>query len=245
MSFLLSRVRLVESRAALGNIPEGKILITTVNAHSYNLAQKDDLFAEALLGGDYLIPDGAGIVMACGWLGISAPEERVAGWDLFCFDMQRVAEAKEHPCVMFMGSTPEVLSRIEARASKDYPGMKVVTFSPPFKEEFSDEDSAAMVAAINDAKPDLLWIGMTAPKQEKWVWTHWDELEIDCHTGTVGAVFDFYSGTIRRAPKWWQDHSLEWLFRLIHETRHTWKRYLLGNPLFVWNILKEKHRRNA
>ena len=97
-----------------------------------------------------------------------------------------------------------------------------------------------MIAAINAADPDLLWIGMTAPKQEKWAYSHWNELDIRCHCGTVGAVFDFYAGTVRRAPLWWQKHSLEWLYRLIREPRRMWKRYLVGNVLFIVNILKEK-----
>jgi N-acetylglucosaminyldiphosphoundecaprenol N-acetyl-beta-D-mannosaminyltransferase len=81
---------------------------------------------------------------------------------------------------------------------------------------------------------------MTAPKQEKWTYLHWNELNIHCHVGTIGAVFDFYAGTAQRAPKWWQEHSLEWLYRLIKEPKRMWRRYVIGNPLFLWNIQKEK-----
>ena len=104
---------------------------------------------------------------------------------------------------------------------------------------FTDEDNRAIVEAINEANPDLLWIGMTAPKQEKWTYSHWNELNIHCHVGTIGAVFDFFAGTYKRAPQWWQDHSLEWLYRLIKEPKRMWKRYVLGNPLFLWNITLE------
>lgn len=93
--------------------------------------------------------------------------------------------------------------------------------------------------AVNKANPDLLWIGMTAPKQEKWAYTHWNELKIHCHCGTIGAVFDFYAGTVKRAPAWWQRHSLEWCYRLLKEPRRMWKRYIIGNLLFMWNICKE------
>ena len=239
----LSELHLVGSRKALGDIPEGKVLINTINAHSYNVAQKDDLFAQALAGGDYLIPDGASIVKACKWLkGKSQPEERIAGWDLFEFEMNRL-KAKSIKCkVMFMGSSERVLQLIRERAAKDYPQMDVVTYSPPYKAEFSDEDNAAIINAINAANPDLLWIGMTAPKQEKWTFRHWQELDIHCHVGTIGAVFDFYAGTTQRAPVWWQRHSLEWLYRLLKEPRRMWRRYVIGNPLFLWNVLSEKFK---
>ena len=105
--------------------------------------------------------------------------------------------------------------------------------------EFSDEDNKAIIDAINAANPDLLWIGMTAPKQEKWTYSHWNELYIHCHVGTIGAVFDFFAGTVERAPIWWQDHGLEWLYRLIKEPKRMWRRYIIGNSLFLWNMTKE------
>ena len=139
-----------------------------------------------------------------------------------------------------MGSSEMVLSLIKERAAINYPNIEIVTFSPPFKPEFNEVDSQIIIDAINEANPDLLWIGMTAPKQEKWTYKYWDRLNINCHVGTIGAVFDFYAGTSSRAPIWWQNHSLEWLYRLFKEPRRMWRRYVLGNPLFVWNIFKEK-----
>ena len=97
-----------------------------------------------------------------------------------------------------------------------------------------------MIDAINAVKPDLLWIGMTAPKQEKWAYTHLDALEVNGHIGTIGAVFDFFAGTVERAPVRWQEHGLEWLYRLTKEPRRMWRRYIIGNALFLWNITKEK-----
>lgn len=235
----LGELDILESKDALKDIPEGKKLINTINAHSFNTAQKDELFAEALKKGDYLIPDGASIVKACRFLNArSQPKERVAGWDLFEFEMVRLNE-KGGRC-MFMGSSPKVLGLIVEKAKRIYPNIEVVTFSPPYKPEFNDEDNRAIISAINSANPDLLWIGMTAPKQEKWTYAHWDELNIHCHVGTIGAVFDFFAGTYQRAPLWWQEHSLEWLYRLIKEPRRMWRRYVIGNPLFLKNIHKEK-----
>jgi len=245
----LKTIAIVESREQLEQVPQGKVLINTINAHSYNTAQKDELFAEALCCGDFLIPDGASIVKACRWLKAkSQPKERIAGWDLFSFEMKRLegrCKKEDVRCkVMFLGSSEKVLSLIRERAAVDYPNLDIVTYSPPYKPEFSEEDSRAMIQTVNSANPDLLWIGMTAPKQEKWTYKHWNELNIHCHCGTIGAVFDFYAGTAKRAPLWWQQHSLEWFFRLIMEPRRMWRRYVIGNARFIYYIFKEKTKRD-
>ena len=294
LMFRLKNLNILGSKAELAALPEGKLLINTINAHSYNTARKDELFAEALTNGDVLIPDGVSIVKACRWIKAkSQPKERIAGWDLFEFEMNKLEEcgmknvecgvngeecgmnnssldnsssaSADHSCsgkrlyepsaklkiqnskfrerpltVMFMGSSQKVLDLIVKRAAEVYPHLKIVTYSPPYKPEFSEEDNKAIVEAINAADPDLLWIGMTAPKQEKWTYSHWNELNIHCHVGTIGAVFDFFAGTVERAPMWWQRHGLEWLYRLLKEPKRMWRRYIIGNTLFLWNMLKEK-----
>ncbi|TFH69807.1 WecB/TagA/CpsF family glycosyltransferase [Segatella hominis] len=246
--FCLKSLDILGSKAELASLPEGKLLINTVNAHSYNTARKDSLFADALTNGDVLIPDGVSIVKACKWIKAkSQPKERIAGWDLFAFEMDKLereseelrTKSEESKIVMFMGSSQKVLDLIVKRAAEVYPHLKVVTYSPPYKPEFSDEDNRAIIDAINAANPDLLWIGMTAPKQEKWTYSHWNELNIHCHVGTIGAVFDFFAGTVERAPIWWQEHGLEWLYRLIKEPKRMWRRYIIGNSLFLWNMVKE------
>lgn len=235
----LKTLKLICSREELMALPQRKLLINTINAHSYNVAQTDELFAAALKGGDALIPDGASIVKACRWIGAtSQPAERIAGWDLFVMEMQRLND-RGGKC-LFVGSSEKVLSLIRERAVADYPNIEVETYSPPYKPEFSEADNQRMIEVINAAKPDLLWIGMTAPKQEKWAFAHWSELSIDCHVGTIGAVFDFYAGTMKRAPLWWQRHGLEWLYRLLREPRRMWRRYVVGNVVFLWRIFKER-----
>lgn len=247
--FRLKTLTILGSKAELASLPEGKLLINTVNAHSFNTAKKDQLFADALTNGDVLIPDGVSIVKACKWIKAkSQPKERIAGWDLFSFEMEKLereseelrTKSEESKIVMFMGSSQKVLDLIVKRAAEVYPHLKVVTYSPPYKPEFSDEDNKAIIDAINAANPDLLWIGMTAPKQEKWTYSHWNELNIHCHVGTIGAVFDFFAGTVeRRAPIWCQKHGLEWLYRLMKEPKRMWRRYIIGNSLFLWNMVKE------
>ena len=239
--FRLKTLAILGSKADLTSLPEGKLLINTINAHSYNMARKDKQFAEALSRGDMLIPDGASIVKACEWIGAeSQPKERVAGWDLFAYEMDRL-NRKGGKC-MFMGSSEKVLALVKKRASVDYPNITVEIYSPPYKPEFSDEDNRSIINAINATDPDLLWIGMTAPKQEKWTYSHWSELNIHCHVGTIGAVFDFFAGTAKRAPLWWQHHGLEWLYRLVKEPRRMWRRYLVGNVLFLWYMAGEKFK---
>lgn len=244
--FRLKDLNILGSKAELAALPDGKLLINTINAHSYNTARKDELFAEALTNGDVLIPDGVSIVKACRWIKAkSLPKERIAGWDLFEFEMNKLEECgrtlrSPQRTVMFMGSSQKVLDLIVKRAAEVYPHLNIVTYSPPYKPEFSEEDNKAIIEAINAVDPDLLWIGMTAPKQEKWTYSHWNELNIHCHVGTIGAVFDFFAGTVERAPMWWQCHGLEWLYRLLKEPKRMWRRYIIGNTLFLWNMLKEK-----
>lgn len=237
--FSLKTLKIVESIDVLKQIPEGKVLINTINAHSYNTALEDARFADALRSGDYLIPDGISIVKACRWLkAASRPKERIAGWDLFISEMSKL-DRRGGKC-FFMGSSEAVLSKIKERAATDYPNIVVESYSPPYKPEFSEEDNRAIIAAVNAADPDLLWIGMTAPKQEKWAYAHWPELKIHCHCGTIGAVFDFYAGTVKRAPEWVQKSGFEWLYRLLKEPRRMWRRYVIGNCKFVINCIKEK-----
>ena len=246
--FRLKTLTILGRKTELASLPEGKLLINTINAHSFNTAKKDQLFADALTNGDVLIPDGVSIVKACKWIKAkSQPKERIAGWDLFSFEMEKLereseklrTKSEKSKIVMFMGSSQKVLDLIVKRAAEVYPHLKVVTYSPPYKPEFSDKDNKAIIDAINAANPDLLWIGMTAPKQEKWTYSHWNELNIHCHVGTIGAVFDFFAGTVERAPIWWQRHGLEWLYRLMKEPKRMWRRYIIGNSLFLWNMVKE------
>lgn len=235
----LKDLDILTSRAELAKLPEGKLLINTINAFSYDNARKDVLFSEALQKGDVLIPDGISIVKACRFLNAkSQPKERIAGWDLFVYEMEKLNRVGGK--VMFLGSSDAVLNLIRQRVAEKYPKIEVDTYSPPYKPEFSDEDNEAMISAINRSNPDLLWIGMTAPKQEKWAYTHLDRLDVHCHIGTIGAVFDFFAGTVKRAPERWQRAGLEWLYRLLSEPRRMWRRYFIGNAKFIYYIMLEK-----
>jgi N-acetylglucosaminyldiphosphoundecaprenol N-acetyl-beta-D-mannosaminyltransferase len=128
----LKDLDILESRVSLNTLPGGKLLINTINAHSYNTALKDVAFAEALIKGDVLIPDGASIVMACRWLKAkSQPRERIAGWDLFEFEMNRLNQTGGK--CFFMGSSEKVLALIKEKAKVVYPNIQIESYSPPFR----------------------------------------------------------------------------------------------------------------
>ena len=151
----LKTVSLLKHRSDLSVLPEGKLLINTINAHSYNTALKDDEFAEALLKGGALIPDGASMVLAFWWLRKESIE-RTAGWDLFEYEMGRL-NRKGGICY-FLGSNGNTLKLIKEKAKTIYPNIQIKTYSPPYKPEFTHEENRMMIDAVNAVKPDLLWI---------------------------------------------------------------------------------------
>jgi N-acetylglucosaminyldiphosphoundecaprenol N-acetyl-beta-D-mannosaminyltransferase len=220
----------------LSSLSDSKLLITTINAHSYNMTREDSLFAQALAGSEILIPDGISVVWAIRLL-TGRKLVKIAGADLFFYEMSRL-NAAGGSC-FFLGSSEATLGKIAARAAKEYPRVRIGTYSPPYKPSFSDEENASMTIAVNTFKPDVLFVGMTAPKQEKWSYQLKDSLDTK-HICCIGAVFDFYAGTINRAPGWMIKLGLEWLYRLVKEPSRMWRRYLIGNTKFVWNVFKEK-----
>lgn len=222
----------------LQGISSSKKLITTLNAHSFNTVKKDSAFREALQASDLLLPDGISVVLAARLLQ-GQKIKKIAGNDLFRYEMQRV-HTEGGKC-FFLGSSEATLHLIQERAKREFPGLQVYSYSPPYKPEFSEEENQAMIDAVNNVQPDVLFVGMTAPKQEKWAFKHFEQLKA-CHVCCIGAVFDFYAGTVQRAPAWMINAGMEWFYRLIREPKRMWRRYLIGNTLFVSEILKEKFR---
>ncbi len=233
---------------SLENLPSSRQLITTINAHSYNVTLKDALFYEALQNSSKLISDGISVVWAMKWL-TGHKMKKIAGTDLFFYEMQRLEtmhkqqaekhENQERGKVFFLGSSEAVLEKIRAKAAVEFPNVEVYTYSPPYKNEFSEADNAQMIEAVNAIRPDVLFIGMTAPKQEKWAYRHFSQLNAG-HVDCIGAVFDFYAGTVKRAPQWIINMGLEWFYRLVKEPRRMWRRYIIGNTKFVYFIILEK-----
>lgn len=220
----------------LNSLTQKKMLINTINAYSYNVSKKDLIFREALEKCDVLIPDGIGIVLALRVLD-GERIKKIAGADLFFYQMEKL-EKIQGKC-FFLGSTEETLLKIKERAKREYPNVYVETFSPPYKEVFSDDDNELILRKVNEFGADVIFIGMTAPKQEKWAYKNFPKIDTG-HVCSIGAVFDFYAGNINRAPEWVINIGFEWFYRFLKEPTRLWRRYLLGNMKFVFYMLKEK-----
>jgi len=213
-------------------------VMACLNPHSYVVAKSDKLFSDALHDADILLPDGVGIIYASKILQRKI-SQRIAGNDLFTAVMKR-ADSLGGKSVFFLGSTKDVLLKIEKRVFEDYPNLKKIgSFSPPFSQAFAPEENQEMIDKINLFKPDILWVGMTAPKQEKWIFENKNKLDAG-FIGAIGAVFDFYAGTKYRAPEWVCSLGLEWLPRLLMEPRRLWRRNLHSSPAFLWDVMVDR-----
>jgi N-acetylglucosaminyldiphosphoundecaprenol N-acetyl-beta-D-mannosaminyltransferase len=215
-----------------------KALINTINQYAYCVAEEDDAFKEALQQTDILLPDGIGIVAAVKFLN-GKKINKIAGSDLHKHLLQQLDNEKG--TCFYLGSSENTLEKIKNRITKEYPNIVVGSYSPPYKTLFSADDNKQMVNAINVFKPDVLFVGMTAPKQEKWAYMHKELLDAKLIC-SIGAAFDFYAGTTRRPAKVWRSMGMEWLIRLLKEPRRMSKRYLYYGPVFIWLLIKLKFR---
>ena len=209
-----------------------------LNPHSVEVAALDKTFHNSLTSADFLTADGIGIVYASRLLGGNL-RDRVTGMDVF-HGVSGAMNASGRGTCYFLGSTEETLDAIRVKMAEEYPNVEIVgTYSPPFRPEFSAEDNDAMIEAINSASPDVLWVGLAAPKQEKWLYEHRDRLNVN-FAGPIGAVFDFYVGNVKRVNPFWQKMGFEWLPRLMQEPRRLWRRTFVSAPKFIIRTLKYK-----
>ena len=188
-----------------------KTLINTFSPNSYGLATKDPFFKEALRNTDILVLDGVGI--ALGSLFLHGKNiKKIAGQD--CFDYFIAKGNENHWKIFFMGSSPKTLEKITTRLKQEYPNIQTAVYSPPFKPEFSEEDNLQIIESINAFKPDVLFVGLTAPKQEKWSYQHKNQLNARV-ISTIGNVFDWYAGNSKRPGRIWIKLRLEWFVRIF------------------------------
>ena len=217
---------------------KNKIVINTINAHSYIVAKNDIKFKKALVDSDILLPDGEGIVLMIKALK-KEKIKKIAGADLHHY-LLNIAQQRGLKC-FYLGSSQNTLDSIKANQEQAYSNVRFEFYSPPFKDKFSKEDNEEMIESINGFSPDILFVGMTAPKQEKWVYQNkiFLNAKVIC---CIGAVFDFVAETKKRAPKWIIDAKLEWIYRSLTTWRLT-KRYAYSTPLFLFEIIKLKKER--
>jgi N-acetylglucosaminyldiphosphoundecaprenol N-acetyl-beta-D-mannosaminyltransferase len=210
--------------------------IAATSMHGIVQAQHDPLFKEILNSTDLVVPDGTPLV----WLGRRQGKtlpRRVYGPDLMlAFCEKTAALGYRH---FFYGGAPGVPETLAESLKTRFPGLEVAgTFSPPFRPLTAKEDQD-VVSLIARSAPHVLWLGLGAPKQERWMHEHRSQLQVPVQVG-VGAAFDLLSGRRRQAPHWMREHGLEWMFRLIQEPRRLWRRYLVYGPQFVAYLLSER-----
>ena len=160
--------------------------------------------------------------------------KKITGYDLFLFLMNKLN--REHGSVFFLGASKETLKKIKSKSFQDYPNITISCYSPPFKAIFSEEESVIMCNNVNTFKPDVLFVGMTAPKQEKWISEFKDQLKAG-NICAIGAVFDFYAGNIERSSDFWINLGLEWLPRLFKEPKRLFYRNFVSTPKFILAVL--------
>ncbi len=198
----------------LGKIPINQELckvINTISPNSYGLSTKDVEFKNALKKSDYLVLDGVYFALASILLQ-GKNIKRNQGPDVFYHFINRMN--KESGKVFFLGSSEETLQKIRARTKIDYPNIQIETFSPPFKKVFTEEENESMLSKINIFKPDVLFIGMTCPKQEKWAIQNREKLDASLAI-CIGNVFDWYAGTQKAISPIWFKLRLGWFIRIF------------------------------
>jgi len=205
------------------------------NPHSLVVARGDPEFRRALEQASTVVADGVGCKWGAALSGTSVGP-RITGSDFFVAIMSAVEQRGGR--AFFFGSREEVLNKLTDRVRLNFPHLALATLSPPYRP-WSEAENAAMITAIRDFAPDVLWVGMTAPKQEKWVARNVNSLNAPI-IGSIGAVFDYYAGVTHRAPPWICRLGLEWLYRLPREPRRLWRRTLISAPQFLWMVVRER-----
>jgi N-acetylglucosaminyldiphosphoundecaprenol N-acetyl-beta-D-mannosaminyltransferase len=203
--------------------------------HSIMVSQRDCDLKRALDKSLLAVPDGRPVVWAARLLGASI-DNAVRGTNLTLLSSE-MAEKEGYPIFLY-GANEETLGRMKENLLKRFPQLRIVgMFSPPFRN-LTPNEKAEIIDRINLANPQILFVGLGAPKQEKWMASFCPSLKVPVTLG-VGAAFDFLSGEKKEAPLWMQARGLEWLFRLLKEPGRLWFRYVVYNPLYIFSILKQ------
>ena len=204
--------------------------VCAVAVHAVMVAQEDPEMRAALTGSSLTVPDGMPLVWAANWLGEQLPN-RVYGPELMQRYSARCAE-RGHRVWLYGGRDQGSLAQLALRLRQRHPGIRIVGgYSPPFRPLAQDEEDR-LVDQINRDRPDVLWVGIGVPKQEKWMARMRERLDVPV-MAAVGAAFDFHAGRISQAPPWMQERGLEWTYRIAQEPRRLLPRYLYYNPAFL------------
>jgi N-acetylglucosaminyldiphosphoundecaprenol N-acetyl-beta-D-mannosaminyltransferase len=211
---VLQMERLIESRKS------GSYVAVT-GMHGVAEARQDPRFREILNSAELVVPDGMPLVWLGRWHRLPI-RRRVPGSELMAAFCEKTGSRYRH---FFYGGAPGVAEDLADQ------------LTPPFRP-LTEAEESQVAALVGEFHPDLLWVGLSTPKQERWMYEHRGRLKVPVMLG-VGAAFDMNSGRLRRAPKWMRENGLEWLFRLLAEPRRLWKRYLVTIPRSIWSVSLE------
>jgi N-acetylglucosaminyldiphosphoundecaprenol N-acetyl-beta-D-mannosaminyltransferase len=230
------RVDGVQIPEVIGRIEEwihdGKTgrFIAVTGMHGVMEAQQDASFKAILNASDLVVSDGMPLVWVSRWYGLGL-KRRVYGPELMETFFLQTRDRYTH---FFYGSAPGVADKLARTFQDKFKARMVGTYCPPFRA-LSEEEEREFTQTVNAARPDVLWVGLSTPKQERWMYQHREKLAVAVMLG-VGAAFDFHTGKVSQAPRWMREHGLEWVFRLTIEPRRLWRRYLVLGSKFTWNV---------
>ncbi|NCI48054.1 WecB/TagA/CpsF family glycosyltransferase [Sediminibacterium soli] len=187
---------------------------------------------------DLTLCDGVPLIWASKWLGQTSLRGRVTGLDLLPAFVDHCYQ--KGYSMFFLGSAPETNTLLKKKLDTAYPGIRVAgMYSPPFAKTFSDAENEKILALINQAKPDIVWVSLTAPKQDYWIYGMFEHMNTHIAVG-IGGALDVLAGNIARAPRWMQKNGLEWLFRFCKEPKRLFRRYFVEAPRIIPLILRQK-----
>ncbi len=215
----------------------GKSLVLNVNVYCLDLSYSHPWLRSFLNSAAIVFCDGAGVILGARILGHHIPERiTYADW------MWQLAEFAEPRgfTFFFLGARPGVAEKATARLKERFPALQIVgVHHGYFDKTAGSEENESVIEEINAAQPNILIVGFGMPLQERWLMENWNKIDANVAL-TGGAVFDYISGELRRGPRWMTDHGFEWLARLIIEPRRLWRRYIIGNPLFIYRVIKQR-----
>jgi N-acetylglucosaminyldiphosphoundecaprenol N-acetyl-beta-D-mannosaminyltransferase len=214
---------------------DGSRFVAVTGMHGISESRHDATFRTILQSADLVVPDGMPLVWLGRFHGHALPR-RVYGPELMLeFCGATASRGLRH---YFYGGAEGVADALAGTMATRFPGLVVAgTYTPPFRALTADED-AEVVRRINEARADVLWVGLSTPKQERWMHAHRDRLTVPVMVG-VGAAFDMHTGRAKQAPRWMREHGLEWFYRLLQEPRRLWRRYIVLGSQFVVNVALE------
>lgn len=218
-------------------VKKKQAFIVTPNVDHIVKLQIDKKFKRIYKSASLVLADGMPLLLAARFLGTPL-KEKISGSDLF----PKLCEysANKGYKLFFLGGRQGAVSIAKKALEDKYPQIKIVgVYSPPYGFEKDKKENGKIINMIKSTNPDILFVGLGAPKQEKWIYRHYKNLNVPVSIG-IGVTFEFVAGMVKRAPVWMQKTSLEWFWRLMMEPRRLWKRYLVDDIKFFWLVFKQK-----